>query len=63
MIPGMESSFSGIGHLRDEINSKLNDKVDKFEIDSLKHKIESLQSQIERLQNQVSGLQNREGNF
>jgi len=63
MIPGMENSFTGVGHLRDEINSKLSSKADKYEVDSLKQEISSLRSQIERLQNQVSGLQSREGNY
>jgi hypothetical protein len=55
MIPGMESSFSGVGNLRSEMETKLQGKADKFELDTLRH-------QIERLQNQVAGLMNREGN-
>jgi predicted nucleic acid-binding Zn-ribbon protein len=70
MMPGMESSFSGVGNLRDEMNTKLRDKADNHEIVALSNKMESfmsqiehLQSQIERLQNQVEGLQSRAGNY
>jgi chaperonin cofactor prefoldin len=62
MIPGMESPFSGVGNLRSEIETKLLNKADKYEIETLKNEINSLRNQIERLQNQVSGLMSREGN-
>lgn len=61
MIPGMESSFSGVGNLRSEIDTKLLRKADTSEVDVLRCEIKTLREKIERLQNQVSGLQSREG--
>ena len=59
MIPGMESSFSGVGHLRDEINCKLRYKADSHEISNLESKINNLNSTIEYLRSDIGGLQSQ----
>ena len=44
MSYGMESSFSGVGHLRDEMNQALRLKSDRSEVDNLKELISALRS-------------------
>jgi len=59
MIPGMESSFSGVGNLRNEMNSQLRLKADAHEIDSLNSKIRNLKSTIEGLRSDIGYLQSQ----
>lgn len=53
---GMESSFSGVGHLRDEMNSKLNQKADSHEIYSLRSNVNSLENSVRELRAEIDGL-------
>jgi len=56
MIPGMENSFTGVGNLRNEMNTKLAGKADKYELSSLNSKINSLESTIQQLRSELTSL-------
>ena len=54
-IPGMESSFSGVGHLRDELTSKIS--MQQSEINELRTKCQGMDARIHSLENQMFSLQ------
>ena len=60
MSYGMESSFSGVGHLRDEMNSALRMKADSHELFNLKDTVARMHNEIESLRNRIEVLENRE---
>jgi SMC interacting uncharacterized protein involved in chromosome segregation len=52
----MENSFSGVGYLRDEMNSKLQMKSGHEEVSRLESKCYKLENEIQSLQSQLNGL-------
>ena len=60
MSYGMESSFSGVGNLRNEMQSALRMKADSLEVGTLKDTVSRMHNDIEKLRNRIEALEQKE---